>query len=167
MKFLKFSFASIFVVFMLPGCETMRGVESRKKPFTKIADKTCVNEAIKSVEGVRYIDSFTKDDDSKSWKNESISRKVHYFLYEIPELSNIEVSGQEGKGPRSQIIITEEKSSNPRFNSTSYYHSFGHMNGKDYSDYEKERAKQFIKEIDASVVDQCNLDISLPQPTEI
>ena len=166
MKGLILSFISILILLILTSCETMRGVESRQKLLKKIDNKDCITQAIKSVEGVNFLYPWVREGESKSWKGESISSKSYYFIYEIPELSSIEVSSQKGKVPVSQIIITEDNSSNPKFNSISYYNSFGHMNGGDYSGSEKDRAKELIKEIDTIVAKQCKLDAPIPDPTD-
>jgi hypothetical protein len=150
----------------LVGCETMRGVSSSKDPFVLISDKSCVKQAIASVKDVQYVESFTKNEENKSWKNEPIYVKIDYFIYKIPELANLNISSQPGKKPLSEIMIIEKKSENPKYNSISYYNTFGHLNGRDYRTADKDRAKEIVKKIDETVIKQCKLDLSIPEPKE-
>ncbi|NCN40937.1 hypothetical protein GW916_06770 [bacterium] len=150
----------------LMGCETMRGVDSRQELSATITDKSCIVRAIKSVKDVQYLASNTKDEEIKSWKNEPIHRKLHYFIYEIPQLSKLKKSDQLNKKPISQIILTEETSENPKLTSASYYNSFGHMNGENYNDSEKETAKRLIRKIDMAVVNYCELKTNISEPRD-
>jgi hypothetical protein len=163
---MKIYFLLYFLILGLVGCETMRGVSSSKDPFVLISDKSCVKQAIASVKDVQYVESFTKNEENKSWKNEPIYVKIDYFIYKIPELANLNISSQPGKKPLSEIMIIEKKSENPKYNSISYYNTFGHLNGRDYRTADKDRAKEIVKKIDETVIKQCKLDLSIPEPKE-
>lgn len=144
----------------------MRGVSSTQDSFVSITDKSCIKQAILSAKDVQFIDSFTKNEEYKTWKNEPIHVKIDYFIYKIPELSNLNISDQIGKTPSSEIKIIEKKSENPKHNSIAYYNSFGHINGHDYQESDKIHAKQVIKKMDESVVRLCKLKLNIPEPKD-
>jgi hypothetical protein len=143
------------------GCETIHGVSSWQDRFPKIADKSCLDKAVRNTPGIEYLDSKTDSDLAKSfWHEKDVRTQTYTVRYKIRGIERTDNTAS------VSIVERDSEDSSASYNFIHYSNDFGRVNGHPYSKGELKVAHESLAAVNSSVRAMCRLPDFNPKFSE-